>query len=174
MFEEICLCFLSLLGTEMVDKAPIYYHGHGDFMSNNRIVLVLRNKPLSRLEMQPYRHHGPLTRYGKMRVAPAPGMPGTFSPPPSYRKPLVSDPGMHHGTEISKNNIWLMAWICTYIYMKPWDVMNHPFLTSTTVSINAFSIDLSRRRVIKLSSTELYVRYFTDDIMKKIFKQVNV
>ena len=67
-----------------------------------------------------------------------------------------------------------MARISTYIYMKPWDVMNHPFLTSTTVSINAFSIDLSRRRVIKLSSTELYVRYFTDDIMKKIFKQVNV
>ena len=25
-------------------------------------------------------------------------MPGTFSPPPTIRKPLVSDPGMHHGT----------------------------------------------------------------------------
>ena len=37
--------------------------------------------------------HGPLTRYAKLRVAHAPGMPGTFSPPP-----LVSDSDMHHGT----------------------------------------------------------------------------
>ena len=36
--------------------------------------------------------HGPLARYVKLRVAHAPGMPGTFSPPP-----LVSDPDMHHG-----------------------------------------------------------------------------
>ena len=37
--------------------------------------------------------HGPLTRYVKLRAAHAPGMPGTFSPPPR-----VSDPDMHHGT----------------------------------------------------------------------------
>ena len=37
--------------------------------------------------------HGPLARYVKLRVAHAPGMPGTFSPPQ-----LVSDPDMHHGT----------------------------------------------------------------------------
>ena len=36
--------------------------------------------------------HGPLTRYVKLRVAPAPEMPGTFSPPPR-----VSDPDMDHG-----------------------------------------------------------------------------
>ena len=36
--------------------------------------------------------HGPLTRYAKLPVAHAPGMPGTFSPPPR-----VSDPDMHHG-----------------------------------------------------------------------------
>ena len=42
--------------------------------------------------------HGPLTRYVKLRVAHAPGMPGTFSPPPTSKEPLVSDPGMHHGT----------------------------------------------------------------------------
>ena len=34
-----------------------------------------------------------LARYVKLRVAHAPGMPVTFSPPPR-----VSDPGMHHGT----------------------------------------------------------------------------
>ena len=37
--------------------------------------------------------NGPLTRYAKLRVAHAPGMPGTFSPPP-----LFSDPDKHHGT----------------------------------------------------------------------------
>ena len=37
--------------------------------------------------------HGPLARYVKLRVADAPGMPGTFSPPPR-----ASDPDMHHGT----------------------------------------------------------------------------
>ena len=36
---------------------------------------------------------GPLARYAKLRVAYAPGMPGTFSPPPG-----ISDPDMHHGT----------------------------------------------------------------------------
>ena len=37
--------------------------------------------------------NGPFTRYANLRVAHAPGMPGTFSPPP-----WVSDPNMHHGT----------------------------------------------------------------------------
>ena len=37
--------------------------------------------------------HGTLTRYVKLRVAHAPGMPGRFAPPPR-----VSDPDMHHGT----------------------------------------------------------------------------
>ena len=36
---------------------------------------------------------GPLTRYVKLWFSHAPGMPGTFSPPP-----WVSDPDMHHGT----------------------------------------------------------------------------
>ena len=37
--------------------------------------------------------YGPLARYVKLRVAHAPGMPGTFSPPS-----WVGDPDMHHGT----------------------------------------------------------------------------
>ena len=41
--------------------------------------------------------HGPLTRYIKLQVAHAPGMPGTFFSPPTERKPLMSDPGTHHG-----------------------------------------------------------------------------
>ena len=42
--------------------------------------------------------HGPLTRYINLRVAHAPGMPGTFSTPPTNKPLAVSDPGMHHGT----------------------------------------------------------------------------
>ena len=38
------------------------------------------------------RTHGILARYVKLRVAHAPVMPGTFSPPPQF-----SDPDMHHG-----------------------------------------------------------------------------
>ena len=37
--------------------------------------------------------HGPHTRYVKLGVTHALGMPGTFSPPP-----WVSDPDIHHGT----------------------------------------------------------------------------
>ena len=37
--------------------------------------------------------HRPLARYVKLRVAHAPGIPGTFSPPPRF-----SDPDMHHIT----------------------------------------------------------------------------
>ena len=37
--------------------------------------------------------HGPLARYVKLRVAHAPGMPGTFSPTTAF-----SDTDMHHGT----------------------------------------------------------------------------
>ena len=37
--------------------------------------------------------HRTLARYVKLRIAHAPGMPGTFSQPPR-----VSDPDMHHGT----------------------------------------------------------------------------
>ena len=42
--------------------------------------------------------NGPLTRCVNLRVANAPGMPGTFSPPLTSKETLVSDPGMHHGT----------------------------------------------------------------------------
>ena len=40
----------------------------------------------------------PLTRYVKLRIAHAPGMPGTFPRHRLQKKALVSDLGMHHGT----------------------------------------------------------------------------
>ena len=43
--------------------------------------------------------NGPLTRYVNLRVAYAPGIPGRRFPRYwVHRKPLVNDPGMHHGT----------------------------------------------------------------------------
>ena len=48
--------------------------------------------------------HGLLNRYVKLRVAHAPGMPGTFSPPPR-----VSDPDMHHGTCVT-HVPWCMSY----------------------------------------------------------------
>ena len=46
--------------------------------------------------------NGPLTRYVKLRIAHAPGMPGTFPPNRLQRKPLVSDPDMHHDTGVKR------------------------------------------------------------------------
>ena len=48
------------------------------------------------------RQQGPLDRYVKLRVAHAPGMPGTFSP-----QPPVSDLDIHHGTCV-KHVPWCM------------------------------------------------------------------
>ena len=48
--------------------------------------------------MQECSGHGPLARYVKLRVAHAPGMPERFPRHRLQTKPLVSDPGMHHGT----------------------------------------------------------------------------
>ena len=44
-------------------------------------------------ELRLLKSHGPLARYVNLRVAYAPGMPRTFSPPPR-----VSDSDIHHGT----------------------------------------------------------------------------
>ena len=42
-----------------------------------------------------------------MQVAHAPGIPGTFSPPPISKKLLVSDTGMHHGTCVTYGPWWM-------------------------------------------------------------------
>ena len=55
----------------------------------------------------------PLTRYVKLRVAHAPGMPATFPPPSTSEKPLVSDPGMHHGTCFT-HAPWCMSGLLTH------------------------------------------------------------
>ena len=98
--------------------------------------------------------HWPLTRYVKLRVAHAPGIPGTFSPPTR-----VSDPDMHHGTCVT-HVPWCMPgsltisfgigggenvpgipsacatrhcaylvrgpWVSDSIHIKVGDIINHP------------------------------------------------
>ena len=75
--------------------------------------------------------HGPLTRYVKLRVAHATGMPGTPSPPPQ-----VSDPNMHHGTcvthvpycmpgSLTSGFLW-SRWCGKYIW-HPWRMRNPQF-----------------------------------------------
>ena len=49
------------------------------------------------------KRHGPLTRYVKLRVAHAPGIPGTFTQPPQ-----VNDSYMHHGTCVMH-----VSWFCS-------------------------------------------------------------
>ena len=62
---------------------------------NNLLATTKRNKDQWAMCIIPdiYCRHGPLTRYEILRGAHAPGIPGTFPPPPR-----VIDPGMHHGT----------------------------------------------------------------------------
>ena len=49
----------------------------------------------------------------RMRVAHAPGMPGTFFPPPNWMEPFVSDHGMHHGTCVT-HVPWCMSGSLTH------------------------------------------------------------
>ena len=59
-------------------------------------------------------YHGSLTRYVKLRVAHAPGMPGTFS------RHRVSDPDMHHG-KCATHVPWCMRGSLTSGFLwSPW------------------------------------------------------
>ena len=67
-------------------------HWHATHWANNRTISP-HPQPRFTATACLLQGHGPLTRYVKLRVLHAPGMPGTFSPPPR-----VSAPDMHHGT----------------------------------------------------------------------------
>ena len=59
--------------------------------------------------------NGPLTRYGKLRVAHAPGMPGTFPPPP-----WVCDPDMHHGTCVTHVPGCMLGLLSSAFFWSRW------------------------------------------------------
>ena len=63
--------------------------------------------------------HGPPARYVNLRVAHAPGIPGTFSPPPR-----VCNPDMHHGTCVT-HVPWCMPGLLTsrFLWSRRWGKM---------------------------------------------------
>ena len=63
-------------------------------LSHSLVIMVIQPFDLEWMAVGICNQHGPLTRCVQLRVAHAPGMPRTFSPPP----PRVSNSDMHHGT----------------------------------------------------------------------------
>ena len=88
--------------------------------------------------------HRPLTRYVKLSVAHAPGMPGTFSHYRLQRKPLDNDPGMHHGMCVT-HVPWCMLGSLTHgggekRFRHPRCIRNRQFYVSGKRPISAFNI----------------------------------
>ena len=59
--------------------------------------------------------NGPLARYVRLRVAHAPGIPGTFSPPPR-----VSDPDMHHDTCVMQVSLCMSGSLTSNFLWSRW------------------------------------------------------
>ena len=53
-------------------------------------------------------HHGPLTRYAKLRLAHAPRIPGTFSPSLTSKETARLRSRMHHGTCVT-HVLWCVS-----------------------------------------------------------------
>ena len=86
-----------------------------------------KNQVLCYLSTRLFVHNGSLTRYAQVRVAHAPGMPGTFS-----SSPRVNDPDIHHGTCVI-HMPWCMS-RCTirnfaYLVRGPWNSNEEVTLT---------------------------------------------
>ena len=80
---DLC-CHVAPLGqNELIHPREIYVYD-GTWLE---YIWVNQFREIAQFLFYFFKLHGPLTRYIKMRVADAPGMPGTFSPPP-----WVSDP----------------------------------------------------------------------------------
>ena len=88
----------------------LVWYIHINWMPNNVVVLMLhlifeikylkfKKKKIWILENTDDTNptHGPLTRYVKLRILHALGMPGTLSPPPTSTE-TASDPGIYHDT----------------------------------------------------------------------------
>ena len=103
--------------------------------------------------------HGPLTRYEKLLVAHAPGIPGTFSP-----SPRVSDPEMHHGTCVT-HVPWCMSVSLTSGFLwrrwrgkrsrHSWRMRNPQFCVSVRRHVPTFHIHISQNKLPKYLLWEL-------------------
>ena len=87
--ELRCIENLQKHGTHNSVMSPQAQH-----MAKHNVNLTFRTSPTAPV-VHP-NNYGPLTRYVILPVAHAPGMLGTFSPPPR-----VSDPGMRHGASVT-------------------------------------------------------------------------
>ena len=74
--------------------------------------------------------HGLLARYVNLRVAHAPEMPGTFSPPPR-----VSDPDMHYGTCVT-HVLWCMPESLTTVSFEVVGGENVPDFSGACVTLD--------------------------------------
>ena len=92
VFQVTAFCFENGWTDEMVFSFPRLQVSMVFCLFDNATILCHRWLR-ARLLFLLYVCNGPLARYVKLRVAHAPGMPGTFFP--STR---VSDPDVHHGT----------------------------------------------------------------------------
>ena len=98
-------CLEFCLGCHGIRRWCIFDSGRFSIYILGQIVQYLFSKACSAIHRKRTHNlgidracnHGSLTRYVKLQVAHAPGMPGTFSRHRLQRKPLVSDPDMHHG-----------------------------------------------------------------------------
>ena len=108
--------------------------------------------------------HGPLVRYVKLRVAHAPGIPGTFFPPPR-----VSDLDMHHGTCVT-HVPWYMLGSLTngFLWSRWWEKrsrhcrrMRNPqryVSGKRPISKRKYQCLFSIREAIQLKSSSMMVR----------------
>ena len=69
---------------------------HWDYDSQFTHIRTITRAGVALLPVRYIDIHGALARYVKLRVAHAPGMPGTFPPQPRF-----SNPDMHHGTRVT-------------------------------------------------------------------------
>ena len=93
----------------MIYHVHTYQYGHLALPQTCYVFPKLQCRPKNILSTISTPLHEPLTRNVKLRGAHALGMPGIFSFPRDrlQRKPLVSDPDMHHGSCVTNMPWWM-------------------------------------------------------------------
>ena len=108
--------------------------------------------------------NGPLTRYVKLLVAHAPGMPGTVSPPPG-----VSYPDMHHGTCVTHVPWCMPGSLTSGFYWSQWRGKRSRY---SRYMCNPHSYVSGKRAIVRIPSLtnngSECVRRNTPDIMRTI------
>ena len=107
--------------------------------------------------------HGPLTRYAKLRVAHAPGMPGTFFPPQP-----VSDPDMHYGTCVTHGTWFKPGSLTSGFLWSRWRVKRYRH--SRRMRNPQFCVSGKSPMLLQFI---LWLTHFADDIFRCIFGEKN-